>query len=60
MGLSGYYSLDGSLTTWLDYDSLPGASPAMSRLYQDMLSGSGDGVPWFHFDIKYRMEYISR
>ncbi len=50
MGLSGYYSLDGSLATWLDYDSLPGASPAMSKLYQDMLSGSGDGVPWFHFD----------
>ncbi len=64
MGLSGYYSLDGSLTTWLDYDSLPGASPAMSKLYQDMLSGSGDGVPWFHyrgsFDFKYRMEYISQ
>ena len=55
MGLSGYYSLDGSLTTWLDYDSLPGASPAMSKLYQDMLSGSGDGVPWFHFD-KARIE----
>ena len=52
MGLSGYYSLDGMLMTWLDYDALHGRSPAFARLYQEMLSGSGDGVPWYYFDIE--------
>ena len=51
-GLSGYYCLDGGLDAWQVYAALPGASPAFSRLYQEMLSGSGDGTPWFYFDVE--------
>ena len=49
-GLSGYYCLDGGLETWKNYAALTGASSAFSRLYGTMLSGSGDGTPWFYFD----------
>ncbi len=51
-GLSGYYSLDGSLDSWQVYAALPGASKAFSELYRDMLSGGRDGMPWFYFDVE--------
>ena len=50
MGLSGYYCLDGGTESLQAYTALPGASKAFSGLYRNMLSGSGDGTPWFHFD----------
>ena len=50
-GLSGYYCLDGKLDSLRTYTGLPGASNAFSRLYREMLAGSGDGTPWFYFDV---------
>ena len=52
MGLSGYYCLDGRLMTLSKYNPLPGASPAFSDFYGNMLAGSGDGNAWYHFDIE--------
>ncbi len=52
MGLSGYYSLYGGLDSWQIYSSLTGVSKAFAKLYHDMLSGSGDGTPWFYFDVE--------
>lgn len=52
MGLAGYYCLDGRLMTLARYTPLPGASPAFADFYRDMLSGSGDGKTWYHFEIE--------
>lgn len=51
-GLSGYYCLDGESGSLQTYAALPGASNAFSLLYREMLSGSGDGTPWFYFDVE--------
>ena len=52
MGLSGYYCLDGSIQSWMAYDSLPGTNPAIASLYRNMLVGDEDGKPWFDFDAE--------
>ena len=51
-GLAGYYCLDGSVLSLAKYTPQPGASPVFIDFYRNMLSGSGGGEPWYHFDTE--------
>ena len=51
MGLSCYYSLDGSIDSVRAYSKLPQASKNYQKLYTQMLATDEQGQPLYQFDL---------